>query len=204
MKTIATLLTVFFLSTILIAADYGIYEKVVKHANGTPEEIATAIASGVESSNFTLLNKIEMHTPNLIRQDKSEHSIFQAYVVLATSTKYDSLLVAFGNRYAANWILRIGVYQDASGTHVSITNPETVTRIICNDLNEKDYQTVNEAAKQVKQNLRKVIQASVTGTEVSVQMPPVRSDERIRKAKKDMIMMVGPMTFFKDQASFRF
>ncbi|MBC8186084.1 hypothetical protein H8E88_33800 [candidate division KSB1 bacterium] len=110
--------------------------------------------------------------------------------------------MSFGNRYAANWILRIGVYQDENGTHVSITNPETMTRIICNDLNDKDYQTVNEAAQQVKQNLRKVILASVTGTEVSVQMPPKRSDERIRKAKKDMIMMVGPMTFFKNRNQF--
>ncbi|MBC8186083.1 hypothetical protein H8E88_33795 [candidate division KSB1 bacterium] len=64
------------------ASDFGVYEKVVEKANGTPEEITSAIASGVESSNFTLLNKMKMHTPNLTRQDKSEHSTFQAYVVL--------------------------------------------------------------------------------------------------------------------------
>jgi len=190
------------LFTTAYASDFGVYEKIVEKAAGTPEEISSAITTGIESSNFTLLNKMKMHTPNLVRQDKSEHSTFQAYVVLATSTKFDSLLVNFGNRYAANWILRIGIYQDENGTHVSITNQETMTRIICNDLNENDYQTVNNAAEELKQNLRKIILASVEGDDVSVQMPPIRSEERIRKAKKDMLMMVGPMTFFKNPKQF--
>ena len=77
-----------------------------------------------------------------------------------------------------------------------------MTRIICNDLNEKDYQIVIEAAQHVKQNLRNVILAVVKGTEVSKQMPPIRNEERIRKVKKDMMMMVGPMTFFKNPKQF--
>ena len=197
-----SLLLLIFLFNNAESSDFGIYEKVVKNATGTPEEITNAIAGSVESSHFILLNKMEMHTPNLIRQDKSKHSTFQAFVVLATSEKFDSLLVKLGNRYAANWILRIGVYQDENGTQVSITNPETMTRIICNDLNDKDYQTVINASHLVKKNLRKVILSSVTGEKVSVQMPPVRSKERIRKAKKDMMMMVGPMTFFKNRNQF--
>jgi len=201
-NTILLLLLIFINTNYLFAADFGIYEKVVENANGTPQEIVSAIASSIESTNFTLLNKMEMHTPNLIQQDKSEHSTFQAFVVLATSTKFDSLLVNFGNRYAANWILRIGVYQDENGTQVSITNPETMTRIICNDLNDEDYQTVIKASQLVKENLRKAILSSVTGENVSVQMSPVRSEARIRKAKKDMIMMVGAMTFFKNRNQF--
>ena len=198
------IVTFFFIALIaqVSASDFGVYEKVVDKALASPEEIATAIADAIASSDFKLLNKMRMATPNLIRKGGSNHSDFQAYVVLATSTKFDSLLMSFGNRYAANWILRIGVYQDENGTHVSITNPETLTRIICNDLKNKDYQTVNEAAKQLKQNLRNIILSSVKGTKVSVQMPPIRSEKRIRKAKKDMIMMVGPMTFFKDKDQF--
>jgi hypothetical protein len=202
MKITTTLLFLLFFVTILNASDFGMYEKVVENATGTPEEIANIIAAKIDSSDFTLLNKIEMHTPNLIRKDKGKHSPFQAHVVLATSTKFDSLLLSFGNRYAANWILRIGIYQDENGTQVTITNPETMTRIICNDLIEKDYQIIIEAAQHVKQNLRNVVLASVNGTEVSKQMPPIRNEERIRKAKKDMMMMVGPMTFFKNPKQF--
>jgi uncharacterized protein (DUF302 family) len=196
------LFVLMFLFVNVNASDFGVYEKVVEKAKASPDELAGAIASGIESSGFTFLNKIELHTPNLIRQDTSRHSSYQAFVVLATSTKFDSLLLSFANRYAANWILRIGIYQDENGTHVSITNPETMTRIICNDLNEKDYQIVIEAAQQVKQDLRKVILAVVKGTEVSKQMPPIRNEARIRKAKKDMMMMVGPMTFFKNPNQF--
>ena len=49
------------------ASDFGVYEKVVEKAKANPDELAGAIASGIESSEFTFLNKIELHTPNLIR-----------------------------------------------------------------------------------------------------------------------------------------
>ena len=74
-----SLLLLIFLFNNAESSDFGIYEKVVKNATGTPEEITNAIAGSVESSHFILLNKMEMHTPNLIRQDKSKHSTIQRF-----------------------------------------------------------------------------------------------------------------------------
>jgi len=202
MKILNISLTLLLLFSFANAADFGIYEKVIENAAGTPEQVAAKIADVIEASDITLLNKLPLHTPNLVRKDTQKHTTFTAFLVIATSSSFDSLLAGFGNRYAANWILRVGIYQDENGTQVQIANPETITRIICNDLPEKDYQTVIDGAKEVKQNLRKIIISVVEGKEVAIQMPPIRSDERIRKAKKDMMMMVGPMTFFKKGKQF--
>lgn len=202
MKKIATFLFITLLARSLFASDYGIYEKVIENAAGTPGQVANSIAEALQSSNLSFLNKLEVNTPNLVREDESKHSDFKAFLELATSTSFDSLLVKFGNRYAANWILRIGVYQDENGTQAQIANPETMTRIICNDLPDKDYQTVTAAAQDVKKDLRHIILSSVRGKKVAVQMPPIRDEDRLRQAKKDMPMMVGPMTFFKSDKQF--
>ncbi len=202
MKVRASVLLFLLLVSFSFASDFGIYEKVIENSATSPERIAEQLATNFTASKFTFLNKIEMKTPNIVREDTEKHSDFKAFLVLATCPAFDSLLINFGNRYAANWILRVGVYQDQNGTHVIIANPETITRIICNDLPDEDYKTLVAHSCKVTENLRKVILSAVEGNEVTVQMPPVRDEERLRKAKKDMMMMVGPMTFFKDEGQF--
>ena len=201
---IRLMLVLFFMLNFnqVYSSDFGIYEKVVENATGTTEIIASLISEAIEVSEFDFLNRLKMNTPNLVRDDQSNHSQFDAYLILASSQTFNKQLVQFGNRYAANWILRIGVYQDEQGVHVQIANPETMTRIICNDLSDADYNKIIAETIQVKNRLRKVILDAVEGTSVAQQMPPVRSAEGIRKAKKDMVMMVGPMTFFKNKNQF--
>jgi len=201
-KIKAVLLLLFLFAPLVYGADFGIYEKVIENAVGTPEVVATQIAAAIEASPLTLLNELQLSTPNLVRQDPAKHTNFKAYLVLATCPTFDSTLVSFGNRYAANWIVRIGIYEDEHGTQVQLANPETLTRIICNDLSDRDYQTVIGAAKDVMAKVRKIIVSAVEGKEVSVPMPPIRSDTRLRKAKKDMPMMVGPMTYFRSKKQF--
>ncbi len=202
MKNFMIGIIIVFIASSAFASDFGIYEQVVQNAKGSAEQVANQIAEALNGSHFVLLNKIELRTPDLVRQDDKKHSGFRAYLVLATAPSFDSLVANYGNRYAANWLLRIGVYQDENGTQVQIANPETITRIICNDLSPENYETVVNAAKVVKEDFRKIITSAVAGTAVDVQMPPIRSEEALRKAHKDMIMMVGPMTYFKSEGQF--
>ena len=204
MKIKASLLLLLFLFPPLVyAADYGIYEKVIENAAATPEEVAAQIATAIESSPLTLLDKLHLATPNLVQQDETKHTDFKAFLVLATCPSFDSTVVSFSTRYAADWILRVGIYEDEHGTQVQIANLETLTRIICNDLPDDDYRTVVTAAKKLMTNVRQIIaSAAVAGKEVSIQMPPIRSEKRLRKAKKDMPMMVGPLTYFKSSKQF--
>jgi len=202
MRLKTSVLIILLLVTFSFASDLGIYEKVIENSTTPPDQIAEQLAASFKTSDLTFLNKIEVVTPNLVCKDSEKHSDFRAFLILVTCPSFDSLLVNYGNRYAANWILRVGVYQDQNGSQVQIANPEAMTRIICNDLPDGDYKILVDAAIKVKQKLRNTIIAAVEGNAVTTQMPPVRSDERIRKAKKDMIMMVGPMTFFKNRNQF--
>lgn len=202
MKFLKMALVLLLISTVALAGDFGIYEKVVEKAKGEPADIAAAIAQKLTESGFKFLNTLQMNTPNLVRQNSQNHSYYRAFLVLATSEQFDRFLANFGTRYAANWILRIGIFENEAGTHVVMANPVTLTRIICNDLKGEDYAKVVAEAEKIRENLRKAISLAVEGTMVSKQMPPLRSEDRLRNAKKDMLMMVGPMTYFRDKNQF--
>ncbi|NOZ63222.1 MAG: hypothetical protein GXO74_16335 [Calditrichaeota bacterium] len=202
MKFLKSIFVFLFLTNLLFGADFGIYEKVVQNAAGNAQEVADLITQNLTESSFQYLNTLKMSTPNLVREDAAKHSTFNSFLILATDTAFDKFQAQFGKRYAANWILRIGVYEDETGVQVVIANPITLTRIICNDLDDANYQKVIAKSEEIRQNLRSFILSAVKGKEVSIQMPPLRSAERLRKAKKDMMMMVGPMTFFRDKDQF--
>ncbi len=203
MRILKVIFIFLFFSNFLFSADFGIYEKVVQNADGSAREVANLLADKFkEAEGLQFLNILKMNTPNIVREDASSHSKFNAFLVLVTMPEFDKFLSTFGNKYAANWILRVGAYEDPGGTQVVIANPVTLTRIICNDLNDENYQKVVNKSEDVRRALRTIILSAVKGTEVSIQMPPLRSAKRLRKAKKDMIMMVGPMTFFRDKDQF--
>lgn len=202
MKLFRPLLFIFLMVTMVTAEEFGIYEKVIEKAEGSPSQLAAKIAEAIDASALQLLNKMQVNTPNLVRENKQKHSPFGAFLILATDANFNKTIAALGNRYAANWLLRVGIFEDENGTHVAIANPITLARIICNDLPDDQYNQAITAAEEVSRKLRAVIVPAIAGKEVRLQMPPLRSAKRLRKAKKDMMMMVGPMTFFRDKDQF--
>ncbi len=116
------------------------------------------------------------------------------------------MITSKGNKYLIAGFLRVGIYEDQNGVNVNIIDPETITRIVFNDLYENDkedeYKVVVEKSKTFKTELIKVLHGVNLGELVNIPMEPIRDDEDLAESSKDMFMMVGQMTFFNDEDQF--
>ncbi len=131
---------------------------------------------------------------------------YKAHLIILTSQEYLNTLTSYGSKYLVAGFLRIGLYESPSGTNVIITDPETINRIVFNDLYENNKRDVYSKAisktKLVKKNLINLLHNVVGGEKVEKAMEPIRSAEDLAESSKDMFMMVGPLTLFNDADQF--
>lgn len=192
----------FFIILLLIsftlASDHGIYLKTVNNVNMDFDKAVNKIETEIQSSEYQLLSSHKISTPQLIGQKCT----FRARLFLLENKEYTGFLTSYANKYLIASLLKVGLYQDEKGTHVVITDPETINRIVFNDLPESTYKEVVSKTKKFKAQLIGLIHGLKLGQNVQQPMEPVRSDEDLWEASKDMFMMVGPMTFFQDEDQF--
>lgn len=196
----AVLIVLFF--TMAFASDHGIYMKVVKNVKTDFNPARSLVKAKLAESGYTVLNDLEVATPSLVREDKDERTTYKAAVLLLSSPEYAKMLTSFGNKYLVAGFFRVGFYQDPTGFHIQIVDPETINRVIFNDLGDEDYLKIVKQTLPFKEHLIDAIHSLNLGENLSESMEPIRDDEDLRDASKDMFMMVGPMTFFQDEDQF--
>ena len=206
MRSIKIIFILLLLSVNLSASDHGIFlkthEKIPDNLNNVQETIAKLLTT----NGFSVLYNSDVKSPDYVREDKNEHCGFKAKLILFTSEKFTDLITAKENKYLIAGFLRVGIYEDQNGVNVNIVDPETISRIVFNDLYENDkedeYKEIVEKVKLFKTDLVKLLHTLNLGTQVNVPMEPIRDDEDLAESSKDMFMMVGQMTFFNDEDQF--
>ncbi|MCB9249558.1 MAG: hypothetical protein H6613_13945 [Ignavibacteriales bacterium] len=205
MKT-KSLIILLFLASFLFASDHGIYLLTNKSVPGTIEEIQKMIVSEAGSNGFTVLKSKPIYVPDYVREEKDEHCGFKAHLIVLASDNYTKMLTSYGSKYLVAAFLRIGIYETPEGTNIEITDPETINRIVFNDLYENDkesiYKEVIAKTKTYKNNLIKLLHNAAGGEKLEKNMPPIRDDEDLAESSRDMFMMVGPLTLFNDEDQF--
>lgn len=206
MKTILSIILLLILNSLAFSSDHGIYTKVVKGINQDIETVGEKVKSIFEESDFTVLNYLDIGTPDIIKENEKERCGHKAKVLILSSPSYRNLLTSFGNKYLVASFIRVGIYESNNGVNIVITDPETINRIIFNDLwedgEEEKYNSIVEKTIPIKKSIIDFIHTIEWGTKVSETLPPVRSDEDLKESSKDMFMMVGSMTFFNDEDQF--
>ena len=204
MRKILSITLILFLNSLIIASDHGMYLKVVSNINSNVDAVGSKVKSLFENSEFTILNYIDVSVPDIVRENDKCGS--KAKLLILTSKPYIKTLTKYGNKYLTASFLRVGIYETPEGVNITIADPETINRIIFNDLfendKEKEYKKIVEETKVYKSSLIKKLHTLGLGSKVSEAMPPVRSDEDLMESSRDMFMMVGPMTFFNDEDQF--
>ena len=205
LKLAILFITLFFTFNIF-ASEHGIYLKTVTSIEGTVPEVQSQLTTIFENNGYKVLSNLKISSPDYIRQDTSEHCGFSAEVIVLEKTDYTQMLVSYGNKYLVASFLRVGIYEDPNGVNVEITDPETINRIVFNDLYENDkekiYNEVIEKTKKFKSDFVRLIHTLGIGTNIEKAMPPIRDNEDLAESSKDMFMMVGHMTFFNDEDQF--
>ncbi len=193
-----TLITILFFSTMSLASNHGLYLKVVENIKGSFSQSVQTIESALTQSDFKLLKSYPISSPAIL----GDACPFKAHLFLVEDSAFTNLLTHYGNKYLIAAFIKIGLYQDEHGTQLVLADPETINRIVFNDLPDNQYQQIINQTLPFKSKLVRFLQSLNLGNNVAKTMKPIRSDEALRKADKDMFMMVGPMTFFRDEDQF--
>ena len=186
----------------MLASDHGIYLRTQENISGSIEEIVTQISTNLQSAGYKILSQREMAVPDLIRKKNDENCGYRAFLLVSQKSDYTEYVTSFGNRYLVAAFLKAGIYETGDGIQINIADPETINRIVFNDLNDSEYDKAISGTLSYKNNLISTIHKLKAGEEVQLAHEPVRSAKDLRKANKDMFMMVGPMTFFRDEDQF--
>ncbi|MEN8194151.1 MAG: hypothetical protein ABFS12_15110 [Bacteroidota bacterium] len=206
MKLIKSIIILFFVSAITFASDHGIYLKTHSNISEKIAVVQDSIVSKLSAEGFSVLYSEDVKAPDYVREESSEHCGFKASLIVFKSDEFTNLITSLGNKYLVAGFLKVGIYEDQNGVNVNIADPETIVRIIFNDLYENDkedeYKKIVEKAKSFKSKLVKILHSVKVGEQVNTPMEPIRDDEDLAESSKDMFMMVGPMTFFNDEDQF--
>jgi len=193
-------------SFVVKASDHGIYLMTNKSVSTDLETVTNKIIASINTSSFNMLKSQPIYVPDYIREEIEDHCGYKAHLIVVSSDEYVKMLTSYGSKYLVAGFLRIGIYETAEGINVTITDPETINRIVFNDMYENDkeelYNEVISKTKTFKTNLVSMLHKSVDGEKVELNMEPIRDDEDLAESSKDMFMMVGSLTLFNDEDQF--
>lgn len=148
---------------------YGVFQYVVRQAEGTIDEIAAAIGEAAIQNGWSVSGTTDSGDPN--------NCDFKSRVIVLLDAKYADVIVGANIQtgpYAA--LDRVNIFQDEEGTHVSVVNPIPLTRTVLMD----DTKYMDVSAKHL-QDLSAMIQGAVKGTMSSAQYGEFRTEGKISK-----------------------
>jgi hypothetical protein len=198
------LILVFVFNIFSFAADdeHGMFMLTMKNINGDFNQVCEQVKEVIHSSGFNILDTRDVATPDIVREDGKNLCGFHGKLIIFSSDEYVKMLTSFGNKYLVGSFLRAGVYETNEGIQVIIADPETINRIVFNDLNDEQYKKAVDKTLPVKKKIVDALHSLNLGTNVEESREPKRDTEDLRDASKDMFMMVGDMTFFEDEDQF--
>lgn len=196
----------FLISMQIFASNHGIYVKLFSDLSVDISKAGDSLLHLLSDNGYRVLSYRNVETPQIVREENTDGCKFRVKQIVFTSDSYLNFLTSYDKKYLLASFLKIALYENEKGLQINMTDPETINRIVFNDLWEEDqeakYNEVVNKSKEFKEKLIALIHSAKLGTEVIQPQPPIRSDEDLRESAKDMFMMVGPMTFFNDEDQF--
>jgi hypothetical protein len=146
--------------------EYGVYLKLVENAPGGFDQVVATLREGLEGAGWTILSDYEMGVP--------EDCSYRAHGIAAVSDGYVELVLSFGARAAFALPMRLAVFEDEAGVHVSAFNPLSLNRTI---ISETEFAAGSAAAVEALQT----IVAPFDGYLVESQYGQMRDEGLIKK-----------------------
>ncbi len=131
---------------------FGVYEYVIRSAEGGFEEISDSLLSGIESSDWELLATVNAGVPN--------DCGYQARVfILYDSSFVSSIMNANRLTGAYSAVDRVILFEDENGIHLSLVNHQSIDRTVL-----LDDESFDDNSKNQHEKLRELITANVNGS----------------------------------------
>jgi len=156
----------------------GVYQYVIHKAQGTPAEVATAIAEAAPAAGFEKLALVPVGSP--------EDCSYTASVVARYQPDYAKKVLTANRKTGPFAIVdRVNVFEDENGVHVSVVNPRSILRTVL--LEDKAHSALIE---QHLADLRKLILGAVEGEASEQEYGKVRKKGHIGRTMG--VMAGGP------------
>jgi hypothetical protein len=174
-----------FLSLVLLFAaqgavsqkkDYGVYQYVIQSAQGTFEEISSALEQGARAAGWNVVAKVNAGVP--------EGCTYNARVFALYDSAYAQKIMGANRKTGPFAVLdRINLFEDENGIHVAVVNPHSINRTVLMD--DQKYEAMTEAHLQA---LRSMIASAVKGKPSEKQYGQMRE---VGYISKTMGVMAG-------------
>jgi len=147
-------------------AEYGVFLRLADGPAGAGSSMVAAVPALLERAGWSLLARQEVGAGDCR---------FRATVFVARAPDYEREVLKHGPRAAFALPLRLAVYEDEAGAHLSLANPQSLARTI---VEETGFDGPPAAATA---QLRAAIAAGFPGTPVAVQYGQMRDRGLIEK-----------------------
>ena len=165
-----TLAAVAFVSTSRASdKEYGVYEFVVRKAQGTFDHATSGLQDAAGKSGWLVVATVDA--------GKMDGCGYNARVLILCDTSYAKSIIEANPRTGPFAVLdRINLFQDEDGMHVSVVNPHSINRTVL--LDDTKYEQMTETHLQA---LRAMISSAVNGEESRKQYGEIRDKGYIGK-----------------------
>ncbi len=156
----------------------GVYQYVIHEAQGTPAEVAAAIAEAAPKAGFDKLALVPVGSPEDCRYTASVVALYQpdyAKKVLNANRKTGPFAI----------VDRVNVFEDENGVHVSVVNPRSILRTVL-----MEDEAHSDLIEEHLADLRELILGAVEGKASEQEYGKVRKKGHIGRTMG--VMAGGP------------
>ena len=167
MKTLmmTIMIALFVISPVLAAEKYGVYIKVIEKAQGSFDEVSSAVEEGLTKGGWEILGSHDTGVP--------DGCSYRSRAISFSSEDYAAKVIENGIKAAFALPLRAGIYEDEKGINIVFVNPVSINRTI---ISETAMDTFSLATANA---LVETIAGSVKGDVVNEQAGQMRNKGRI-------------------------
>ena len=167
MKTLmmTIIIVLFVVSPILAAEEYGVYIKVIEKAQGSFDEISSAVEAGLTKGGWEILGSHDTGVP--------DGCTYRSRAISFSSEDYAAKVLENGVKAAFALPLRAGIYEDEKGINIVFVNPSSINRTIIAET------AMNTFSLDTANALVETIAGSVKGNVVNEQAGQMRKKGRI-------------------------
>jgi len=142
--------------------------------------------------------------PDLLREGSAKRDGRSGFLLLFEDAALSEALLAASPRYYLGALQRVGLYVAADGgLRVTCLDAETHLRVIANDLaDDAAYAGLVAEGAAARGRIVSALAVEFGFDGKTRPVGPAREAKRIREGKKDMFMMVGPLTYYREESQF--
>jgi len=161
-----TCMTFLLCASYALAAENGVYVKIVENAKGGFDEISGKVEKALTAAGWNVLAAYDTGVP--------EDCACRSRVIVFTSASYAKTLMSFGVHAAFAVPLRVGIQADRNGTNIVLLNAASMNQIVVGQ------EELEGSTAKIMASISDAIAKAVPGRKVYQQLGTIRNTQTVQ------------------------